>query len=137
MPVPTVRTLDELTELVLSRPVYLRFSTGPAADAEGPSLDYESGVALPGLSVTTPAPEPWWPGPAREWVARRLCKYAELGAVDGRFPWLLTGTEVGRGPDHEPIVTQVEPVAIVGEEVLAEAQRVYRERFVVGRDSRG
>ncbi|MFC9962721.1 hypothetical protein [Nocardia ignorata] len=30
-------------------------------------------------------PEPWWPRPALGRVARRLCKYADLGAEQGRF----------------------------------------------------
>ncbi|MCM6778120.1 DUF6098 family protein [Nocardia sp. CDC159] len=134
---PVVETLDELTEVVTEQPLYLRYSHGPEADAEaGPSRDYEAEVDLPGLSVTTLGPEPWWPRPARDWVARRLCKYAELAVERGRFGWLLAGREVGHGPDHEPIVTDVQPVARIADRVIDEAQRVYHDRFQVGRDSR-
>ncbi|MFF0492715.1 DUF6098 family protein [Nocardia sp. NPDC003482] len=134
---PVVETLDELTDLITHNPLYLRYSHGPEADAEaGPSRDYEAEVTLPGLSVTTLVPEPWWPRPAREWVARRLCKYSELGAERGRFAWLLTGHEVGRGPDHEPVVTAITPVARISDTVIDEAQKLYHDRFQVGRDSR-
>jgi hypothetical protein len=118
--------------------VYLRYSHGPDADAEGgPSRDYEADVDLPGLSVTTIGPEPWWPRPAADWIARRIGQYAQLGAEPGRFPWLLTATIAGRGPDHEPVVVDVQPVARIGEAALKTALDRYRERFEVGQDSRG
>ncbi|BAD57181.1 hypothetical protein NFA_23340 [Nocardia farcinica IFM 10152] len=134
---PSVDTLDEVTEIARAHDsVFLRYSRGPAADARsGPSRDFEAEVELPGWSVTTVTPEPWWPRPDRDWVARRLCKYAELGAAHGRFPWLLIGRVVGRGPDHEPLVADMTPIARVSEAALAEAERVYGERFHVGRDS--
>jgi hypothetical protein len=132
---PTIRALADLVDLVTERPVYLRYSDGPDTD-DGPSLDYESGVELPGLSVTTLAPEPWWTRSAEDWIARRLCKYAELGSESGRFAWILCGREVGRGPDHEPVVTDITPVAVIDEKVIDEAKRVYRRRFEVAQDSR-
>jgi hypothetical protein len=94
-------------------------------------------VDLPGLSVTTIGPEPWWTCPVEDWVARRLCQYAHLGEEETRFPWLLTGRRVGVGPDHEPVVEMLEPVARVGQTVLDHAEKHYQERFDVGRDSRG
>lgn len=128
---------EELAALVAGeRDLYLRYSRGPDADAEdGPSRDYEAGVNLPGLSVTTIAPEPWWPRPVQDWVARRVCKYAELGDEPDRFPWLLRGRIAGWGPDHEPVVVDVKPVARLGTAVLSAARRRYRERFKVGEDS--
>lgn len=87
------------------------------------------------LEIPTMRPEPWWPRPALDWVARRLCKYADLGAEQGRFPWLLTGRVVGTGPDHEPLVVAVHPLAMVDYQAVAEARRRYHERFHVGRDS--
>ncbi|RMI33245.1 DUF6098 family protein [Nocardia stercoris] len=134
--VPLVAGLDELTELVVHRPVYLRYSEYPA-EAEQRSTDLESGVELPGLSVTTLAPEPRWPRPAREWVARRLCTYADLGAGNGRRPWLLAGQEVARGPDHDPVITDAWVIAVVDDAVVAAARHVYRTKFAVGRDSSG
>jgi hypothetical protein len=137
--VEQVDDFDELTALVRERPrLFLRYSKGPDADrAEGPSRDYESGVDLPGLSVTTIGPEPWWTRPVEDWVARRICKYAELGNESDRFPWLLDGKVVGYGPDHEPLIVDPVPVARIGPNALAEAERLYHERFDVGEDSRG
>jgi hypothetical protein len=134
-----LRSLAEVIGVVSAHgTMYLRYSEGPEADLSGgSSRDYEADVDLPGLSVTVATPEPWWPRPVEDWVARRLCKYAELGAAAGRFPWLLTGRPVGNGPDHEPLVDQVRPIARVGGEAVREAVRLYHERFKPGQDSRG
>lgn len=133
-----IRTFAELVEFVAARDdVLLRYSKGPGEDADtGPSRDYEADVDLPGLSATTVVPEPWWPRPAEDWIARRVCKYAELGEDEDRFPWLLTGEIAGWGPDHEPLVVEVQPLARVSQEALDEAQQLYQERFKVGKDSR-
>jgi hypothetical protein len=137
---PVLRSLAEVVDVVGAHDVmYLRYSEGPEEDLDGggSSRDYEADVELPGLSVTVVSPEPWWPRPVEDWVARRLCKYAELGTAGGRFAWLLTGRLVGNGPDHEPLVDQVRPVARVGDEAIDEAVQLYHERFSPGEDSRG
>ncbi|MFD0275149.1 DUF6098 family protein [Kitasatospora sp. NPDC127111] len=115
--------------------VYLRYSEGPRAD-DAASRDYEADVELPGLSVTSLRPEPWWPRPAADWVARRVVKYATLAEnCPERRPWILTGQVVGTGPDHEPLIADPLPLAWLGPELLAQAERRYRERFATGRDS--
>jgi hypothetical protein len=43
---------------------------------------------------------------------------------------------VGYGPDHEPLVRDVEPVARISETALQQAKQCYEELFEVGRDSR-
>jgi hypothetical protein len=137
--IPTVDDLAGVVALVREhgRELYLRFSGGPGKDVDsGASRDYEAGVELPGLSVTDVAPEDWWPRPVEDWVARRICKYAELGEEDERYPWLLTGRLTGHGPDHEPVVREAVPVARIGRPAMAEAKRLYEERFDVGEDSR-
>lgn len=136
---PTIDRLEDVCAFVTGREdiVYLRYSRGPAADAEGPSHDFEADVDLPGLSVTVVTPELWWPRPAREWIARRLCKYAELGEERDRFPWLLTGRVAGFGPDHEPLIADPVPLARVSSSAVDEATAVYDEAFHVGQDSRG
>jgi len=132
--------LDEIVQVVeqSTERVYIRYSEGPEQDEEGPSYDYESGLELPGLSVTVLNPPAWWDRPTRDWVARRVCKYAELlqGAGDRR-PWLLTGEVSGTGPDHEPLVVKPRPLAWIGSRALAQAVQVYSTRFDVARDSRG
>ena len=134
---PTIDDLGELAELVEHKPgVFIRYSKGPVVDAGGTSRDYESRVDMPGLSVTTVVPEPWWPRPAIDWVARRVCKYADLAANDDdRKPWLLRGQVAGYGPDHEPLVTDVEPLAWIGPRAVAQALERYQQRFDVGRSS--
>jgi hypothetical protein len=135
---PTIDDFEELVEFVVTRRrVMVRYSKGPEHDQQsGPSRDYEADVALPGLSVTTIEPEPWWPRPAADWIARRVCKYAELGEDSERYPWLLTARVVGQGPDHEPLVVEVIPLARVSPTALAQALEQYHRRFDVGRGSR-
>jgi hypothetical protein len=134
---PVAATLAEVVELVAEHPtLFLRYSGGPSADRTRPSRDYEADLDLPGLSVTVVSPEPWWSRPLQDWVARRLCKYAELASEPDRFPWLLTGRVVGNGPDHEPLVDQTRPVARVSAQAMEEAVRLYHDRFRVGQDSR-
>jgi hypothetical protein len=130
--------MDELLTVIggSASPLYLRYSKGPDHDrSSGPSRDYEAEVDLPGLSVTNISPEPWWSRPAEDWVARRICKYLELGEEEDRYPWLLTGTETGRGPDHEPVVEMGEVVGRLADAVVEEARRLYEARFDVGDDS--
>ncbi|GAA1599851.1 MULTISPECIES: DUF6098 family protein [Kribbella] len=134
------RQVDDLAGVVdlveTCSPVYLRYSEGPLADErDGPSRDYEADVQLPGLSVTTVEPEAWWPRATIEWVARRLLKYAELGAERDRYPWLLTGQIAGYGPDHEPLIVNARPLARIGSKALRQAESVYRQHFRVGQDS--
>ena len=127
-----LETITEIVDLLKVEPVlYVRFSAGPQADAGIQSRDGESGCLLPGLSVNRLAPEPWWTRPVAEWVARQLCQYEHL-AQDSQFPWVLTGAEVGRGPDSEPLVVRARPVAVVAPGVLDEAREIYHRGFAAG-----
>ncbi|UZF44411.1 DUF6098 family protein [Rhodococcus rhodochrous] len=135
--IPLITSLDQLADVATDPLLYLRYSKGPAADAEdGPSRDREANVTLPGLVATTLAPEPWWRRPVKDWVARRVCTCTGSGEEDGRFVWILTGRMVGRGPGHEPLLVDVRPHARLGRNVLDEAERWYEEHFDVGGDSR-
>lgn len=135
---PVIDDFDALVDVVAAHDrVFIRYSRGPDKDGER-SVDYESGAELPGLSVTDLTPEPWWQRPWADWIARRVCKYADLG--DGepdRHPWALLGRIVGNGPDHEPLVTDVRPLGWIGPDAIKEAERRYRERFRVGRATPG
>ena len=67
-----------------------------------------------------------------------MCKYLELAEDDpDRRPWLLTGTVAGYGPDHEPLVADVHPVAWVGDHAVQQARERYHSTFHVGRSSTG
>lgn len=133
----TIDDLAELTRLVSSGPpLYIRYSTGPEDDAARPSRDYEADVELPGLPAASLAPEPWWPGPPIDWIARRVCMYLDIAdKAPDRRAWVLRGRVAGAGTDHEPLVTDVVPVAWLSRRLIEEARRRYRERFRPGRDS--
>jgi hypothetical protein len=135
----TVEQLAELVELVGGHgDIYLRYSHGPERDAAQSSRDYEADVELPGLPVTPLMPPDWWPRPAQDWIARRVCKYLDLADADpSRRPWLLTGKPVADGPDHEPLLVDVEPIAWLADRVVEQARQIYHDRFEVGRDSAG
>ena len=45
------------------------------------------------------------------------------------------GVTVGNGPDHEPLVTDVRPIAWLRDGELVQAWRCYEQRFAVGRAS--
>lgn len=134
--VPTVTGLAELADLVASvhERLYLRYSAGPEKDSGSASKDYESGLELPGLSVSVLTPEPWWTRPLEDWLARQVRKYAALTEEDrSRFGWVLRGRTVAHGPDHEPLLADVRPVAYLADAVMEEAQSRYRLRFEKGR----
>ncbi|MFD6951029.1 hypothetical protein A6A08_20395 [Nocardiopsis sp. TSRI0078] len=134
-PLPTVTGLAELAELVSGRDrLYLRYSDGPDQDRNSVSKDYESGLELPGLSVTVLTPEPWWTRPTEDWLARQVRQYASLVEEDPqRCGWVLQGRTVAHGPDHEPLLDDVRPVAYLSEDVMEEALDRYRRRFEAGR----
>jgi hypothetical protein len=135
---PVLDELDAIVELTIHHePLFVRYSEGPDRDREGPSTDYECGLVLPGLSAIVLTPPDWWTRPRRDWVARRLSRYADLMVAPRQpRPWLLGGRVIGQGTDDEPLVAAATPVAWVGRRALAQAVQLYEQRFVVGRDAR-
>ncbi|PPG38752.1 DUF6098 family protein [Pseudoclavibacter sp. RFBA6] len=128
---PVLNALSALRALVATRPgLHVRYSEGPAKDAEQRSLDTESGLQLPGLSVNPLDPEPWWTRPIDDWLARQLCQYEHLAASNpDRYAWVLRGRHVGRGPDCEPLLDGIEPVARLAPCLLEEARHRYEMHF--------
>jgi hypothetical protein len=128
--VAVVTVLDELVDLVRSRPedLYVRWTSDPDRDVgEFTSTDELTGVPLPGLSANALAIEPWWEDrDPRVWVARRLYDYHHLPRLRGprTEAWIMTGKEVGRGPDNEPLITDCRVVARLDADVVAEATEV-------------
>ncbi|MET7475972.1 DUF6098 family protein [Streptomyces sp. NPDC005648] len=112
--------------------LYVRWSLGPGWDLAGTvGTDDLTGLTLPGLSASPLDIEDWWGDqPARVWVARRLYDYSHLPRVkDSRTrPWVLAARETARGPDSEPLVTDVQPLGWIGPRVIDEADRVVRQR---------
>lgn len=135
------KELDSLAALEAElgdRPLFVRYSEGPGDDASGRSIDTESGLDLPGLSVNPLDPEPWWTRPTADWLARQLCQYKHLSERNpDRLAWVLHGTVIGRGPDCEPLLVDAEFVARLTAGLLAEAEQRYRERFAAGRGPEG
>jgi hypothetical protein len=130
---PTFTSLDELARLVTRRDgLYVRWSRGPEPDLRDvSSRDDLSGVKLPGLSASPLDIEDWWGDrPVHVWVARRLYDYCHLPRVkDARTrPWVLHGSEQARGPDNEPLVTDVEPLGWIADQVIADATRIITEQ---------
>jgi hypothetical protein len=129
-----IGSLRELADLVREHgTLYIRYSEGPTHDRD-PSVDTESGLTLPGLSVNPLHAEQWWTRPFEDWLARQVCQYRELSEKNpDRFAWALRGTEVGRGPDCEPLLRRVQPIGRLDEALLDEASARYEERFHAGR----
>ncbi|KQW11628.1 DUF6098 family protein [Streptomyces sp. Root369] len=124
---PVVRTLAELGSLTERHgQLYVRWSRGPKVDlARAFSTDELTGVSLPGLSANPLDVEEWWQGrPVQLWVARRLYDYSHLPHEKGPDvrPWVLQGREQGRGPDNEPLVTDVRPLCWIDPRVIHEAR---------------
>lgn len=118
-----VSSLDELAHLVRAGPrLFVRWSKGPDRDRDETSRDHASGLELPGLAVNPLNPPSWWTRPVDEWIARQVTAYDHLGADQpDHIAWVLSGRIVERGPDNEPLVTDVEPVARLTPEILHEA----------------
>ena len=128
-------SLVQLEDLVRRQPgLCVRYSEGPEQDMSRNSIDTESGLELPGLSVNPLAAEAWWTRPLTDWLARQLCQYRHLSEKNpARFAWVLIGREVGRGPDCEPLLADVQPVGRLSERLLEEAERVYHQQFDAGK----
>ncbi|WP_309065703.1 DUF6098 family protein [Microbacterium sp.] len=131
---PLMKSLDQLAALVRAESgLHVRYSEGPEHDATESSIDTESGLELPGLSVNPLDPEPWWTRPLEDWLARQLCQYRHLAEKNpDRYAWVLRGTLAGRGPDCEPLLSDVEAVADLSEVLLEEAQERYLRNFNAG-----
>lgn len=125
MALPVIDSLDALCALVRERPVCVRFSDGPDADARRGwrSWNHQTGAAERGLSVNNLRSRY---GTVAHgdcgFVAQQLREYAALSL--GGTGYLLTGEECGRGSDNEPLLADCRPLAIVGPNLLAEAQTV-------------
>ncbi|WP_308289087.1 MULTISPECIES: DUF6098 family protein [Microbacterium] len=134
MTLPIIRSLTELEAVVSGRATtYVRYSKGPEHDGQEQSIDTESGLQLPGLSVNPLHPESWWTRPLGDWLARQVCQYRQLREKNPeRFPWLLDGTVVGRGPDNEPLLVDIQAVGRLSEELLEEAVGRYEQAFRAG-----
>jgi hypothetical protein len=114
-----VTSVEELAELVERSPVtlYVRFSSGLGDDR---SIDHQSGLTLPGVSVNPLQPPTWWQGPPlSEWVTRQVRAYHHLRKRDDdRRCWVVTGTVVDRGPDNEPLLADVKGVGVLSNDLV-------------------
>jgi hypothetical protein len=132
---PVIDTISELERLTAAAvPLYVRYSKGPHHDAREKSVDTESGLELPGLSVNPLTPESWWDRPLADWLARQVCQYQHLRQQNPqRRPWVVQGRIVARGPDCEPLLVDVDTLGVLSDRLLDEARQRYAERFDAGR----
>jgi hypothetical protein len=132
---PVIDTLGELERITsAAEPMYIRYSKGPRHDAREKSIDTESGLELPGLSVNPLTPESWWDRPLADWLARQVCQYQHLRQKNPqRRPWVVQGRIVARGPDCEPLLVDVHTLGVLSDRLLDEARQRYAERFDAGR----
>jgi hypothetical protein len=132
---PTLEQLSDLVPLVEGDlPVYLRYSPGPVSDMRHPSTDHESGLLMPGVSANPLNPPDWWTLPAEDWLARAVCQY--LRELDeGARPWVLTGRVVDTGPDNEPLLVDIQPVAWLSGALVREAHQRYQDRLDAGQST--
>jgi Family of unknown function (DUF6098) len=118
-PLPDVESVESLVDLVEQspEPLYVRFSSG--LDRDG-SIDHESGLPLPGVSVNPLRPPAWWQGPpVADWVTRQVRAYQHLmERDDDRRCWIVTGTVVDRGPDNEPLLADVRAVGVLADALV-------------------
>jgi hypothetical protein len=131
---PELDRLDELERLVRGTSgLHVRYSEGIEHDLDEQSVDTESGLSLPGLSVNPLDPQPWWTRPLGDWLARQLCQYKHLRQMNpDRIAWVLRGQVAARGPDNEPLLRDVEPVARLSSALLDEAEQRYEANFAAG-----
>lgn len=124
---PEIASLDALVELVMTAEaeLYVRFASPAERDGSGGSVDHESGLRLPGLSVNPLRPPSWWRGPpAKQWIARQVRAYQHLQDNDGdRRCWVVTGVVVDRGPDNEPLLANMRVVGVVADAVVRECEQ--------------
>ncbi|MHA7141913.1 DUF6098 family protein [Arthrobacter sp. Sr33] len=129
----TITTLYDLEEIVRTEgTVYLRYSE--KIETQPGSIDGESGLQLPGLSVNPLSPEAWWTRPLKDWLARQICQYKHIGEKHGRHAWILSGDCVARGPDCEPLIDQVCPLGRLDQHLLDEAEQAYTKLFNTGHE---
>ena len=120
--------LDDVERLLAEGPgLHVRFSRGFAADLEDGGIDRETGLELPEYAARPLDPEPWWTLPTVDWIARQLSRGP--APRPGSFAWLLRGRVVGRDADGDPLLADVEVVGRLADSLLAEAARVWRQRF--------
>jgi Family of unknown function (DUF6098) len=136
---PVIDTLAELERITATtEPTYVRYSKGPRHDAREKSIDTESGLELPGLSVNPLTAEAWWTRPAADWLARQVCQYQHLREQNPeRRPWIVQGRVVARGPDCEPLLVNVRTIGMLSDRLLDEARQRYAERFDAGHGPEG
>jgi hypothetical protein len=122
-----VGSLSALVELVLSAdaPLYVRFSPAVGQDETDESVDHESGLPLPGLSVNPLQPPAWWRARApEEWIARQVRAYQHLKERDDdRRCWIVAGTITDRGPDNEPLLADVQVVGVLADAAVQECEQ--------------
>jgi hypothetical protein len=98
-----IKTLEEYKKFIAEKELYVRYTPDLDADLKyETSTNHQNGDLLAGLSVNP---------------ANQLTEYVYC-STSNTICYLLTGREVGRGPDNEPLLKGISPVAIVDYDVI-------------------
>jgi hypothetical protein len=122
----TINSFDELVSLVLAsdRPVYVRWTRASVArDLQlRRSRNAHTGWYEAGKSVNNLVPVQGWDSVTsqRGFIAQQVSEYSFLGNTC----YILTGTEVASGGDHEPVLGDYEFVAVLSDRAIAEAMAI-------------
>jgi hypothetical protein len=116
----TINSFNEYKEEVKNQMLFVRYSS-VIESGDAKSYNHQTGQVEAGLSVNNATVE--FAPNSEIWIAKQLVEYRYLtmGQPESKC-WILTGDIVGRGSDNEPLVQNVQPVAIIGESVLDEAR---------------
>jgi hypothetical protein len=116
-----INTVEEIRKI--EGRVYVRWSNSFAKDAKrGYSLRYgtqaEAGISACEIDKT-------W----EDW--RILRQIREYEFVYGKHCWIITGDEIGRGGDNEPLLGNIELIGEIGESLLdADWVAMYYEAMI-------
>lgn len=117
----SVTSLDELATLATTATIYVRWEVrGQAGIKRGYSINHVTGAREDGISANALMLD------NAEWLATSVLEYRGVCGLNG---WVITGDEIGRGSDNEPLLANVTVLAKIGDTLVAEADQKIAERW--------
>lgn len=116
-----METLADLMARAQTETLYVRWETdGKKGMRRGYSINHVSGAREAGVSANSLMTN------SLEWLAVSVLEYH---GVCGLYGWIVTGEEVGRGGDNEPLLAKVRVVAPVTDAMVEEATAINIARW--------